>query len=85
MDDLGVGATLANSLAVGGLRPRFRGYLGYAAHCAFGLINRTEGLQYAKKSRDLGDSCAHDGWDDGAYDPRRWRPSNGSDELAGTV
>ena len=62
---------LVEHLAVVEARPDFAKAWGYAAHCAFSLGNRTEGLRYAKKARGLGDPSAYDAWDNGAYGPRR--------------
>ena len=62
---------LVDYLAVVDARPDFATAWGYAAHCAFSLGNRTEGLRYAKKARGLGDPSAYDAWDNGAYGPRR--------------
>ena len=62
---------LAEYLAVVAVRPDFATAWGYAAHCAFSLGNRTEGLRYAKRARALGDPETYHAWDNGAYGPRR--------------
>ena len=62
---------LAEYLAVVEVRPDFATAWGYAAHCAFSLGNRTEGLRYAKRARALGDPETYHAWDNGAYGPRR--------------
>lgn len=62
---------LVEYLAVVEARPDFATAWGYAAHCAFSLGNRTEGLRYAKRARALGDPDTYDAWDNGAYGPRR--------------
>ena len=67
---------LADYLEVVGARPDFGSAWGNAAHCAFGLGNRTAGLQYAKRAHALGDPSAYDAWDKGAYGPRRKRNAN---------
>ena len=65
---------LAEHLAVVEARPDFAKAWGYAAHCAFTLGNRKEGLRYAKTARSLGDGWVYDAWDKGAYGRRRKRP-----------
>ena len=62
---------LVEYLAVVEVRPDFATAWGYAAHCAFSLSNRTEGLRYAKRARALGDPETYHAWDNGAYGPRR--------------
>ena len=62
---------LVDYLAVVEARPEFATAWGYAAHCAFELGNRTEGLRYAKQARARGDPSAYEAWDRGAYGPRR--------------
>ena len=65
---------LAEHLAVVEARPDFAKAWGYAAHCAFTMGNRKEGLRYAKTARSLGDGWVYDAWDEGAYGRRRKRP-----------
>ena len=62
---------LTEYLAVVEVRPDFATAWGYAAHCAFSLGNRTEGLRYAKRARALGDPQSYHAWDNGVYGPRR--------------
>ena len=62
---------LVEHLAVVEVRPDFAKAWGYAAHCAFTLGKRKEGLRYAKTARSLGDGWVYDAWDNGAYGRRR--------------
>ena len=62
---------LVEHLAVVETRPDFAKAWGYAAHCAFTLGNRKEGLRYAKTARSLGDGWVYAAWDNGAYGQRR--------------
>ena len=66
---------LADYLAVVEVRPDFATAWGYAAHCAFSLGNPTDGLQYAKRARALGDPTTYLAWDNGAYGQRMKRRS----------
>ena len=62
---------LADFLAVVESEPEFAAAWGNAAHCAFNLGNRTEGLRYAKQARAKGDPSAYNAWDRGVYGSRR--------------
>lgn len=64
---------LADYLVVGQTRPDFVAVWEGAAHCAFSIGNRTDGLEYAKKARVLGEPRVYDAWDRGAYGRRRKR------------
>ena len=64
---------LADYLVVAETRPDFAAVWDGAAHCAFSLGNNTRGLEFAKKSRALGEPRVYDAWDKGAYGRRRKR------------
>ena len=68
--------SLVDYLEVVEARSDFGDAWGYAAHCAFSLGNRTDGLRFAKGARALGDPSAYDAWDKGVYSPRRKRRAN---------
>ena len=67
---------LTEYLAVVAVRPDCATAWGYAAHCAFMLGNRTEGLCYAKRARALGDPQTYHAWDHGAYGSKRKSRAN---------
>lgn len=67
---------LAEFLAVVEARSDFGSAWGYAARCAFGLGNRTDGLRYAKRAKALGDPVVYDAWEKGAYGHRKKRRAN---------
>ena len=62
---------LADYLVVGKTSPDFVAVWDGAAHCAFSLGNRADGLVYAKKARALGEPRVYDAWDRGVYGRRR--------------